>query len=77
MYIDLLQQALLVVSQKYPVLGMKLAWNLFANSTDYNDKKVSQVQQVSGPLGDVNNVLDSMSARDMIMHYISRSSMSF
>ena len=44
---DLLQQALLVISQKYPVLGLKLCWTLFANMADYSERRVTQVQQAA------------------------------
>lgn len=43
----MLQQALLVISQKYPALGLKLSWTLFANMSDYVDKKMTQVQQAA------------------------------
>ena len=44
--VDILQQALLSVSQKYPPLALKLAWSLLATISDYYDreKKVTQVQ---------------------------------
>ena len=42
--VDLLQQLLLVLSQKYPSLGLKLSWSLWASINDYSDKKISQVQ---------------------------------
>ena len=42
--VDLLQQLLLVISKKYPQLGLKLTWSLLAVSTDYAERKVSQVQ---------------------------------
>lgn len=44
--VDLLQQALLAISQKYPPLALKLAWSLLATISDFNDreKKVTQVQ---------------------------------
>jgi phosphatidylinositol 4-kinase len=42
MRIDLLQQALLVISQKYPSLGIKLAWSLISSIGDYSEKKISQ-----------------------------------
>ncbi len=42
--IDALQQAFLVLSQKFPSFGMKLAWNLLATVGDYEEKKVLQVQ---------------------------------
>ena len=41
---DLLQQALLVIAQKYPVLGLKLAWAMFSSIADYAEKKITQVQ---------------------------------
>lgn len=44
MKVDLLQQALLVISQKYPPLSLKLAWALLAYLNDYSEKKISQVQ---------------------------------
>ena len=44
MKVDLLQQALLVLSQKYPQLGLKLAWALMAIGADYMEKRVSEVQ---------------------------------
>lgn len=44
MKVDLLQQALLVLSQKYPQLGLKLAWALMAIGADYLEKRVTQVQ---------------------------------
>eukprot|EP01038_Epipyxis_sp_PR26KG_P010184 gene10184-13702_t len=44
--IDLLQQALLVISQKYPALGLKLAWCLIGSINDYNEKppRINQTQ---------------------------------
>lgn len=45
--IDTLQQALLVLSQKYPSFAMKLAWNLMATIGDYDEKKVLQTQYAS------------------------------
>jgi len=42
--LDLLQQALLVLAQKYPPLGLKLAWALQATSSDYAEKRVTQSQ---------------------------------
>ena len=44
--VDLLQQALLAISQKYPPLALKLAWSLLATISDFSDreKKVTQVQ---------------------------------
>ena len=44
--VDILQQALLAVSQKYPPLALKLAWSLLATISDFYDreKKVTQVQ---------------------------------
>jgi phosphatidylinositol 4-kinase len=44
--VDLLQQALLAISQKYPPLALKLAWSLLATISDFGDKekKVTQVQ---------------------------------
>lgn len=44
MKIDCLQQALLVLSQKYPSFGMKLAWSLLATVGDFQEKRASQVQ---------------------------------
>ena len=44
MKIDLLQQALLVMAQRYPSLALKLAWSLLATLTDYAEKKISQVR---------------------------------
>ena len=44
---DLLQQALLVIAQKYPVLGLKLCWTLFANMADYSERRITQVQQAA------------------------------
>ena len=42
--VDLLQQALLVLSQKYPPLAAKLAWSLLASISDYVDhKRIYQV----------------------------------
>ena len=43
MKIDLLQQALLVMAQRYPSLALKLAWSLLATLSDYAEKKISQV----------------------------------
>ena len=43
MKIDLLQQALLVMAQRYPSLALKLAWSLLAILADYAEKKISQV----------------------------------
>lgn len=42
--VDILQQALLVLAQKYPGFALKLAWNLLAVIGDYQEKKASQVQ---------------------------------
>ena len=42
--LDLFQQALLVMAQKYPALGLKLAWGLIATVGDYAEKRCSQVQ---------------------------------
>jgi len=45
MKIDAVQQLLLVLSKKYPNFAMKLAWNLIASISDYNEsKKISQIQ---------------------------------
>lgn len=44
MKIDILQQALLAIAVKYPPLGLKLAWALIAVTTDYAEKKVTQIQ---------------------------------
>lgn len=45
--VDLLQQTLLAISQKYPNIGFKLAWSLLAHANDYADKKITQVQYAS------------------------------
>ena len=43
--VDLLQQALLVMSQKYPALGLKLTWSLLASGSDYKEgRNCSQTQ---------------------------------
>lgn len=42
--LDLFQQALLVMAQKYPALGLKLCWGLVATVGDYAEKRVTQVQ---------------------------------
>lgn len=43
--VDLVQQALLVLSQKYPSLASKLAWSLLASIADYVEfKRIYQVQ---------------------------------
>lgn len=42
MKVDLLQQALLVVSQKYPSIGLKLAWSLLASMEDFTDSSNSK-----------------------------------
>jgi hypothetical protein len=42
--VDGLQQAFLVLSQKFPSIGLKLAWNLISTIGDYQEKKVTQVQ---------------------------------
>lgn len=47
MRVDLLQQALLVLSQKYSPLSLKLAWNLLAAISDYHEKKAAQSQYAS------------------------------
>lgn len=42
--VDLLQQMLLVLAQKYPALATKLAWSLLASIADYVDfKRIYQV----------------------------------
>lgn len=43
MKLDLLQQALLVVSKKYPSLGLKLIWGLLGTLGDYEEKRCTQV----------------------------------
>jgi hypothetical protein len=42
--LDILQQALLVLSQKYPPIGLKMTWILISTIQDYTEKRVSQVQ---------------------------------
>jgi hypothetical protein len=42
--VDCLQQALLVLAQKYPSFGLKLSWNLMATIGDYQEKRATQVQ---------------------------------
>lgn len=42
--LDLFQQALLVIAQKYPALGLKLTWGLVATVGDYQEKRCSQLQ---------------------------------
>lgn len=42
--VDCLQQALLVLAQKYSSFGLKLAWSLIATLGDFQEKKVTQVQ---------------------------------
>ena len=42
--IDLLQQAILVISQKYPCLALKVAWSLLASIADHAEKRVTQTQ---------------------------------
>ena len=42
--LDLFQQVLLVMAQKYPALGLKLCWGLVATVGDYAEKRVTQVQ---------------------------------
>lgn len=44
MKIDSLQQMFLVLSNKYPAFGLKLAWSLLAVIGDYYEKKANQVQ---------------------------------
>ena len=33
-----------MIAQKYPVLGLKLAWAMFSSIADYAEKKITQVQ---------------------------------
>ena len=42
--VDLLQQTILVIAQKYPSLALKISWLLTATTTDYIDKKINQIQ---------------------------------
>jgi phosphatidylinositol 4-kinase B len=42
--VDILQQALLVLAQKYSGFATKLAWSLLAVVGDYEEKRASQVQ---------------------------------
>ena len=42
--VDLLQQTILVIAQKYPSLALKISWLLTATTTDYSDKKINQIQ---------------------------------
>lgn len=42
--LDIIQQLLLVLSQKYPAFGLKLAWNLLSSIGDYQEKKIAQMQ---------------------------------
>jgi hypothetical protein len=42
--VDCLQQALLVLAQKYPSFGLKLSWSLMATFGDYQEKRATQVQ---------------------------------
>ena len=45
--VDELQQAMLVLSLKFPQLGTKLAWALFATLEDYTEKRVSRTQHAA------------------------------
>eukprot|EP00428_Durinskia_dybowskii_P079935 CAMPEP_0170429690 /NCGR_PEP_ID=MMETSP0117_2-20130122/40446_1 /TAXON_ID=400756 /ORGANISM="Durinskia baltica, Strain CSIRO CS-38" /LENGTH=1104 /DNA_ID=CAMNT_0010689083 /DNA_START=733 /DNA_END=4047 /DNA_ORIENTATION=+ len=42
--LDLFQQALLVMAQKYQSLGLKMSWGLLATIGDFADRRCSQVQ---------------------------------
>jgi hypothetical protein len=42
--LDLIQQMLLVLSQKYPSFGLKLTWSLLASIGDFQEKKITQIQ---------------------------------
>ena len=37
--VDLLQQAMLVLAQRHPPLGLKMAWGLIAVTSDYHEKR--------------------------------------
>lgn len=42
--VDCLQQALLVLAQKYPSFGLKLSWSLLATIGEYQEKRATQAQ---------------------------------